>query len=100
VRTHPELRSYLTAKLFWRRAHPYAIAAAVGFVMLAGGGRLRRLAGAALVASYVRHRVSESPLPGAGPRRRVLLLPLSLAIDLAEVGVMIKGSMRHGVIVL
>jgi glycosyltransferase involved in cell wall biosynthesis len=101
VKKHPELRERLYRRWFWKPAHPPAIAAAVGVVLAAvGPSPWLRLLGAASCLPYVKHRVRDAPLPNTGPRRRVVLLPATLLLDLAEVGVLAEASARHRTLVL
>jgi glycosyltransferase involved in cell wall biosynthesis len=101
AKTHPDLRRFLDHRVFWRASHLPAIAAMVGLIGFIGGGsRSRRGLAALLLVPYVRFRVSLQPLPGIGRKRRVILLPLALAVDLAEVAVMAKASIEHRTLVL
>lgn len=97
VKLHPEVRrTLLSGRVFWKPSHPRAIAAAAGLVLAATGRRPGLLL---LAAPWLEYRVSRAPLC-PGPRRRWLVLPGALAIDLIEVGVMIRGSVRHRTLVL
>jgi glycosyltransferase involved in cell wall biosynthesis len=101
VRKHPELRTKLHSRFFWKAAHPPAAVAALGLLGAAvAGSRARRLAALSLLLPYVNHRVRQAPLAGVGPRRRVLLLPAAFAVDIAEVGVLAAASARYGTLVL
>jgi glycosyltransferase involved in cell wall biosynthesis len=102
VSRHPELRTLFSAPFVWRRAHGYAAVAAAGAVLLGFGPTdPRRLAAAlALAAPYARYRLRTAPLPATSRRRRVELLPATLAVDLAEVGACLVGSVRHRTFVL
>jgi GT2 family glycosyltransferase len=105
VRRHPTLRAKLHHHWFWKQSHPAALGAAAGIAVAATAMQrrpttvLRLLAGAALAAPYVRFRIVADPLP-AGPRRRLALIPLALAADLVEVGVMVHASTRARTLVL
>ena len=97
VKLHPEVRrTLLHRRVFWKDTHPPALLALVGIVLAA-----TRRAPLALVltAPWVRLRVLKAPLT-FGPRRRWLVLPPGLALDLVEVGVMVQGSVRHHTLVL
>lgn len=94
VRLHPEGRSYLVGGVFWKPSHPYALAALAG-VLLAPRSR----AALALAVPWLWYRLRVQPLH-PGPRRRVLALPGALLVDLAEVGAMVRGSIRHRTFVL
>jgi glycosyltransferase involved in cell wall biosynthesis len=97
VRRHPEVRSTLLhRRFFWKRTHPSALAAAAGIgVAVARRSPLALL----LVAPWVALRVTRLPLT-PGPRRRWLVLPGGLVIDLVEVAVMVRGSVRHRTLLL
>lgn len=100
VHKQPSLRGRLHAGLWWKRSHPPALLAAGGLLLAAAGRGPWRLAGAAATLPYVRYRLAVDPLPYAGPRRRVVLLPAALAADVAEVAVLVDGSVRCGTLVL
>jgi GT2 family glycosyltransferase len=103
VGRHPELRSKLHSRYFWRAAHGPAVAAAAGIVVAGGSVGRRSLIGAgaaaALLMPYARHRTRRDPLQ-AGPRRRLALIPVALAGDLLEVGVLAVASVRYRTLVL
>lgn len=93
---HPALRRRLPLRVFWRRTHLPAIAAAGGLTAaVTVSGRRARVGAAGLAVPYVAARLVTDPLPYAGPARRVALLPAALAVDLAEIGVLLWGSARH-----
>ena len=97
VRRHPEVRSTLLhRRLFWREAHPTALLAALGIGLFVAR---RRPLSLLLTVPWVRLRVTRLPLT-PGPRRRWVVLPGALAIDLLEVAVMLRGSLRHRTLVL
>lgn len=96
VAKHPPLRQRLHLGVFWRRTHLPAIAAVAGLTAAATmRGRQARCAAAAFALPYVATRLVSEPLPYVGPKRRVLLLPAALTIDLAEIVVLLGGSVRH-----
>jgi glycosyltransferase involved in cell wall biosynthesis len=99
---HPRLREAFASRHIWRASHRAAISAAAGAATIAAARRSRVgwLVGAGLLAPYVHYRVVASPLPGAGPRRRWLLLPGAFAVDAAEVTACAVGSVRHRTLVL
>ena len=101
VRKHPALRTKLHSKHFWRASHPPALLAGVGLgtAALPIDPRLRAAA-LLLLAPYLKHRLRDAPLPGAGPKRRIALLPASLAVDLSEVAVLAAASVRYRRLVL
>lgn len=95
LRRHPAARANLLHRwVFWKPSHPTAILAAVG---LLAGTRWRPAL--ALALPWCHYRVSIDPV-APGPRRRVAALPGALAIDLLEVAVMLRGSIRHRTVVL
>ena len=107
LRQHPRLRSKLTRGVFWKPSHPPALLAAAGLAVGAAGLSRRGAAragalgvAAAAAVPYARFRTRVAPLPGVGPRRRVMLLPLVLAADWVEIGVMVAASARYRCLVL
>jgi glycosyltransferase involved in cell wall biosynthesis len=102
VSRHPRLREVFASRYVWRPSHRAVVAALGGAAAVVGAPRSRSawLAGAALVAPYVHYRVVTAPLPGAGPRRRWLVLPGAFAVDAAEVGACLVGSARHRTLVI
>jgi hypothetical protein len=114
VSRHPELRSTLHSRWFWRASHPYLVAAVGGLALLVSSrlpsaGRRRRITppvaakaitGLALTTPYIHFRIRRAPLPGIGWRRRWLLLPATLVADATEVGVLILASVRYRTVVL
>jgi glycosyltransferase involved in cell wall biosynthesis len=100
VRKQPVLRQRLYHGLLWKRSHAPALAAAGGLTLAVAGSGAWRLAGAAALVPYARHRLRTEPLPHTGPRRRIALLPAALAADLTEVGVLAVASVRYRTLVL
>ncbi|MGH2728636.1 MAG: glycosyltransferase, partial [Actinomycetota bacterium] len=94
VRLHPEGRRLLYGGLFWKPSHPLALGALAG-ILLAPRSRLAL----ALALPWVWHRIVSRPLT-PGPRRRLLVLPGALIVDLAEVAAMVRGSISSRTIVL
>jgi glycosyltransferase involved in cell wall biosynthesis len=104
---HPEVRSKLHSRWFWRDSHPPALAAAAGLSLLLVGRPRRgkwalfRLGGAiGLLVPYLNFRTRVLPLPGVGPRRQWILLPAALAADIAEVAVLARASLRYRTLIL
>lgn len=95
VRKHPALRERLHSRHFWRAAHPPALLAVGGLLLAAAGRGRARPAALALALPYARHRLVRDPLPTAGPRRRVALLPAALLLDAAEVAVCARASLQQ-----
>lgn len=99
VKTHPAMRAKFELRPFLRRSHALALLAVVGgAVAVTGRGPVARGAGVALLAPYVRHRRRVAPPEQLAPRYRQL--PLALASDLAEVGVLAVASARARTLVL
>lgn len=81
VRRHPRLREGLVGKVFWKRSHPLALVALVG---LAAGALDRR---AMLLAVPLAAKRWQERGPRFGTQVAVA--------DLAEVAVVVAGSVRH-----
>jgi hypothetical protein len=97
VRLHPQIRrTLLHRRVFWKKTHPPALLALGG---LAIAGVRRRPLALLLVAPWVHLRVRKAPLC-PGPRRRWLVLAPGFVLDLLEVVVMLRGSVKHRTIVL
>ncbi|MDQ1373158.1 MAG: hypothetical protein QOJ09_496 [Actinomycetota bacterium] len=96
IRLHPEeRRSLLHRRFFWKGSHPPVIAAIAGVALL----RVRPAAAALLLLPWLHYRLRVAP-PCPGPRRRWLALPGAFVVDGLEVIVMVRGSVRHRVVVL
>lgn len=94
VKRHPELRSQMYRRWFWKRSHPPVLLAAGGIVLaLVAQHPALKLAGGVAALPYVRFRRRIWPLPGGG-LQRTGALPLAFTADLAEVAVMIAASVR------
>jgi hypothetical protein len=93
---HPSLRRELAAGLFWHESH--------GWLLLALGGLARhprRRPDALLLALPWAVRARPTYGPGARALARELLeLPGQAVVDLVELAVLIRGSIRHGSLVL
>lgn len=94
---HPAARrTQLTARVFWKPSHPPAVLLLLGVALAVA----RRSPGPlVLAAPWVRFRTAVWPV-ARGPRRRWALLPGALAVDVTEVAVMVRGSVRHRTVVL
>jgi GT2 family glycosyltransferase len=75
--------------LFWKPTHPSAILAAVGI-----GIGIRWRPALLLLLPWLRQRLITIPVCEQ-PGRRLRHLPGALALDLCEVAVMARGSIRH-----
>ena len=94
---HPAARAEsLHRRWFWKPSHPPAALLVAGVV---AAGVTRRPAPLLLAAPWLRFRTVTWPV-ARGPRRRWALLPGALAIDLLELAVMVRGSVRHRTVVL
>ena len=91
VALHPELRSLLTARVFWKPTHPWLLGAAAGLLSRRPG--LAALA----IAPYLVHyrRVYAGDLSGLARA-----LPWHLVIDSAEIATAVRGSIRHRTLML
>jgi GT2 family glycosyltransferase len=97
IARHPGARGALLHKrYFWKDSHPPALLAVVGITAACAR---RRPSLAAAAGPWLWFRLRTAPLC-PGPRRRWLVLPGALALDLLEVGVMACGSLRHRALVL
>jgi hypothetical protein len=97
VRDHPQMREALTLGVFFKRSHA-ALPLALG-ALPALARRRPRLA-AALVAPWA---VTAAPRYGLGPRgiaRSASELPGRLVLDVAEVAVLVRGSIEERTLVL
>ena len=94
---HPAARGEsLHRGVFWKPSHPPVLLLLVGLALTAG----RRRPGPLLLAlPWVRFRTQVWPV-ARGPRRRWAMLPGALAVDVLEVAVMARGSLRHRTLVL
>ena len=90
---HPELRGTLTGRVFWRRRHALACAAAAGVALAP-----RRPALALLAAPWLLQTLR---LRGRhGVLRAASELPLRAMVDATEVAALAYGSARHGALLL
>jgi GT2 family glycosyltransferase len=100
VKKHPGIRERLPYRYVWRAAHLPALVAAIGLAGTAlAPSRGWRIAGAMLVAPYVRFRVKVMPLPGGG-RRALAAIPFALVVDVAEVSVLAAASVRYRTVLI
>lgn len=97
VKRHPASRGQLVhRRWFWKRTHPPTVVAASGLLL---GAVRRSPSPLLLLAWWLWHRLAVEPAC-PGPRRRVLALPGTLAIDVTEVVTMVRGSVRHRTVLL
>jgi len=94
VRLHPDTRRFLVGRVFWKSSHPLAICALAGIATA-----WRNPVTLALAAPWLWYRVAVQPLAPSA-RRRWLVLPGALLVDLAEVSAMVRGSIRARTFVL
>jgi hypothetical protein len=95
VKKHPELRARCTWRIFWNRKHAAAALALAGLVVAA-----RRPAAAAAVFPYY---LIEATRFGRLPRERlraVRRLPQLWLVEIAEIGMFVRGSMRYRTLLL
>jgi hypothetical protein len=96
VKRHPQLRRSFVAGVFWRDTHPLLLVA-IGSVVLAR----RRLPLAAALAIPWALRAAPSYGPGLRGRiRSAAELPGRAVIDLVEIAVLARGSVRYRTILL
>jgi hypothetical protein len=93
VKRHPALRAELTLRVFWKPAHAWFLLALAGALT-----RRRALQLPTLLGWMAQHRSSRQGLR-AGVRDAIEL-PGWAAIDLAEVLSLVRGSLRHGALLL
>jgi GT2 family glycosyltransferase len=95
VRRHPEVRRGFALRVFWRPSHLRLTAALLGVALA------RRFPPAALlVLPYLRAGLDRR---GGGLRRRLICaaeLPGQVAVDLAELAALARGSVRYRTLVL
>jgi len=97
VRDHPEIRALLYRRYFFRSSHLRTLVAIGGLV---GAGSVRRwlpaaIAGVTTIGYVVRTR--DRPQPAA---RRVLQLGQIVTVQLLELAVFIRSSIRHRTLLL
>ena len=85
----PELRSLLTARIFWRPSHPPLLVAAAGLAL-----RRRTLLAAAIPWALQHRREHDSPAELAA------WLPVHLLIDACEIATAAVGSARYRTLML
>ena len=90
VSKHPELRRTFTLGIFWRPTHAELLLAALGVAAT----RRRRLA-AALVLPYLRRRSNRRGFTKRGLLASAVELPGQIAVDVAEIVTMVRGSIRY-----
>jgi hypothetical protein len=94
VKGHPDLRRSFTLRLFWRETHPLLLVALAGGCVAARRPGRWRLAGALVVPWAAR----AAPAYGSSVRgrmRAVSELPGRAVVDLAEIMVLARGSIRY-----
>jgi GT2 family glycosyltransferase len=96
VARHPGLRRHLVAGLFWKPAHARLCLALAGMAV----ARRRPLLGAALAAPWLAGGAGRYGGSPRGVARALAELPRHTLVDGAEVAAMVRGSIRHGTLVL
>ncbi|MEA2274397.1 MAG: hypothetical protein QOI98_3105 [Solirubrobacteraceae bacterium] len=86
VQRHPGVRRLAHRRWFWKATHPTAVLAAIGLLACPFDRRAALLA----LPHLVRRIRSDGPIAG----------PQWALVDLVEVAVMVKGSMRHRTLLL
>lgn len=93
---HPSFRSTMPGRIWAKPTHPHALLAALGALLIARG-RLR--SGLLLQLPFLLYRTRVEQLP-ARKWQWPVVLPLALALDLAEVAVLLRASAKHRTLVL
>lgn len=93
---HPSFRNTLPGRLWAKPTHPHALMSALGALLIARG-RIR--SGLLLQLPWLWYRTSVEQLP-ARKWQWPVVLPLAVALDLAEVAVLLKASAKHRTLVL
>lgn len=88
---HPELRSLLTLRIFWKPTHPWLLAGAAALL-----ARRRGLAALAVAPYLVHYR----RVYGSDTAALIRALPQHLVIDGVEVATAVAGSVRHRTLML
>lgn len=76
-------------RLFWKPSHPSALLALSGLLLSA-----KCRPALVLISPWLNYRLRRDPV-ASEPRQRLITLPAALALDLTEVAVMLRGSLRH-----
>jgi GT2 family glycosyltransferase len=110
VKRHPQLRESFTARLFWRETHAWLLFGIGGGALAVGragsGARPRRATAAAAAAATLAAlpwAVKAAPSYGPSVRgrsRAALELPGRAVVELAEIAVLARGSVRYRTILL
>ena len=90
IKRHPEMRRHYPLGMFWTRRHAWLPLFAAGVVLMG-----RRRAWTVLCVPYLVHAV---PAHGSNPRgryRNLAELPSRLLLDVFEMAVIARGSVRH-----
>jgi GT2 family glycosyltransferase len=94
VRKHPQVRRTLMyRRVFWKKPHALLLLALAGAIAAAFLPWL-----ALLALPYVYHRLRSAPL--AGGTRRITTFPGALALDLLELGAMVRSTARYRTLVI
>jgi len=97
VHRHPQMRrTHLFGGVWWKRSHPPVMLAAAGITVAVAA---RRWSPTLAVVPWLRHRLVAEPM-AIRPHNRVATLLPAFAVDLLEVAVMVRGSVKHRTVVL
>ena len=104
VRRHPSLRQQMTAGVFTKPHHPHVLASAAGLALLAASGTSgtsrRRLAVALLLQlPFLWYRTFVEQLP-ARKWTWPVVLPVALVLDVVNMSVLARASVKHRTLVL
>jgi hypothetical protein len=90
VKRHPGLRSTFTLRVFWRPSHPWLILGLAGAALAP-----RRPATLILTLPYLRMALDRTQPRPRSRLRAAVELPGRIAVDLSELAVLTRGSVRH-----
>jgi glycosyltransferase involved in cell wall biosynthesis len=96
VKRHPRLRESLPLGIFWKRTHAWLPLAGLGVALQARGHR----GAVVLCLPWAVHHLSRYGRSPRGRLRAVVELPAQGAIDLGEMVVLLRASVRHRTVLL
>jgi GT2 family glycosyltransferase len=89
-RDHPEARKHLlVGRVFWKRSHPQFLAMVIGLALAQTWPAFLLLTG-----PWLHDKLCSAPVVDH-PVERIRTLPGMALLDLTEVGVMVRGSLKH-----